>query len=92
MSEQRGLERATFLILLTFVSAAFFLVLWQFYGAIVWAIAVTVVFRPVERRIVIGLGGHRNIAALLTLLLIVAIVIVPAILITITLIHEATHL
>ena len=92
MSEQRGLERAFFLILLAFVSAAFFTVLWQFYGAILWAIAVTVVFRPVERRLAIRLGGRRNIAALLTLLLIIAIVIVPAILITISLIHEATHL
>lgn len=92
MSEQRGLERATFLILLTLVSVAFFLVLWQFYGAILWAIAVTVVFRPVERRILARLRGHRNTAALLTLLLIIAIVIVPAILITITLIQEATHL
>ncbi len=92
MSEQRGLERAFFLILLAFVSAAFFLVLWQFYGAILWAIAVTVVFRPVERRILAQVGGHRNIAALATLLLIIAIVIVPAILITISLIEEATLL
>lgn len=91
MSEQRGLERATFLILLTIVSAAFFLVLWQFYGAILWAIAVTVVFRPVERRILAKVGGRRNIAALATLLLIVAIVIVPAILITLSLIQEASN-
>ena len=90
MPEQTGLERATFLILLTLVSAAFFLVLWQFYGAILWAIAVTVVFRPVERRILARVGGHRNTAALLTLLLIVAIVIVPAILITLSLIEEAS--
>lgn len=92
MTEQRGLERAFFLILLAFVSAAFFTVLWQFYGAILWAIAVTVVFRPIERRLAIRLGGRKNIAALLTLLLIIAIVIVPAILVTISLIQEATHL
>ncbi|MEN3973487.1 AI-2E family transporter [Emcibacter sp. SYSU 3D8] len=92
MSEQHGIERATFLVLLTFVSAAFFLVLWQFYGAILWAIAVTVVFRPVQRRILNRIPGRQNAAALLTLLLIITLVILPGTLIIISLLQEASRL
>ncbi|MGE0669199.1 MAG: AI-2E family transporter [Sphingomonadales bacterium] len=90
MSEPRSLERSTFLFLLIAVTVAFFAVLWQFYGAILWAIAVTVVFRPIERRIAIR-THRRNLAALLTLLLIIAIVILPATLITISLMQEASR-
>jgi predicted PurR-regulated permease PerM len=87
-----SLERSTFLVLLIAVSVAFGLVLWQFYGAILWSIAVTVVFRPVERGIDRRLKGRRNLSALLTLLLIIAIVILPATLITVALLQEASRL
>ncbi len=88
----RSLERPTFLFLLIAVSVAFALVLWQFYGAILWAVAVTVVFRPVERRILHRMRGRRNLAALLALLLIIAIVILPGTLIAISLLQEASKL
>ena len=88
----RSLEKATFLFLLIAISAAFAVVLWQFYGAILWSIAVTVVFRPVERRLLKRLNGRKNLAALATLLLIIAIVILPATLITIALLQEASNL
>jgi predicted PurR-regulated permease PerM len=85
------MEKSTFLVLLIAVSAAFAVILWQFYGAILWSIAITVVFRPVERRILRKVKGHRNLAALLTLLLIIAIVILPATLVTITLLQEVSR-
>ncbi len=91
MDETSRLERSTFLFLLVAVTAAFFAVLWQYYGAILWAIAVTVVFRPVEQWIVLRLR-RRTLAALLTLLLIIAIVIVPAALITVSLLQESAKL
>jgi predicted PurR-regulated permease PerM len=86
----RGLERATFLFLLIATSLAFGLVLWQFYGAILWGIAAAVVFGPLNRRLLRSMPGRRNLAALITLLIIIAVVVLPATLITISLVQEVT--
>lgn len=86
----RGLEKSTFLFLLIATSLAFALILWPFFGALLWAVAVSVVFNPVYRRLLRSTPGHRNLAAGVTLLIILVMVILPATLIGISLIQEAS--
>ncbi len=87
----RSLEKAAFLFLLVAASAAFVWVMWPFYGAILWGIAVTVVFRPMHRRLLHRMPGRRTLVSLLVLLVIIGLVILPATLIIVSLLQEVSN-
>ena len=72
MIEHRG-----FLLLLTAVTLAFAWVLYPFYGAVLWAVVVAVLFSPVHRRLLLAMPGRPSLAAALTVLIIIAMVILP---------------
>lgn len=86
------IEDGVFVALVVLVSIAFALVVEPFFGAILWGVIVAILFIPVNQGLLKLIPGHRNSAALLTLLLIIAIVIVPAIILSIALVQEATAL
>jgi predicted PurR-regulated permease PerM len=83
------LEDRTFLWLLLAVSVLFALIVWPFYGAVLWAAIASILFAPVYRRLAASMGQRRNLAALATLAIIVVMVIVPLTLITAALVQEA---
>ena len=70
-----------FIILLVAVTAAFFWILQPFYGAILWGIASAIVFYPLHLRLRAATGNRQNLAAIITVLLVLAVVIVPIILV-----------
>jgi predicted PurR-regulated permease PerM len=78
--------------LLVAVSAAFAWVLLPFYGTILWAGIIALLFAPVQRRLLPRLKQRRTPAALLTLLLVLVIVVIPFALITAALAREAATL
>ena len=61
------LQRTVFLLLLAAVTAAFVWVLSPFFGAVFWAVALTLLFHGVFERISARVGRRRNVAAILTL-------------------------
>ncbi len=71
------LERRSFLILLGLISLLFALVLRPFWSAIFWATVVTVLFAPMQVRLLPRLGQRRTLTALITLLTLSVIVIIP---------------
>ena len=81
-----------FLVLLVAVSLAFGWILLPFYGAILWAVILALVFAPVQRWLGAILPGRRNLAALLTLLIIVGIVLIPLAFTGASIVSEATSL
>jgi len=83
------LEDRAFLLLVATVTVAFTLVLWPFYGAVLWGAAIAILFAPLYRNIRERFRGHANLAAVATLLIIVAIVIVPLILVGMLLVRQA---
>jgi predicted PurR-regulated permease PerM len=83
-----AIEDGFFLALIVVISLAFALVIEPFFAAVLWGIIAAILFGPVNRRLLKALPGHRNSAAGLTLILIIAMVIVPAIFITMALINE----
>lgn len=84
------LEDAGFLVLVLVVSLLFGWVVAPFFGAILWALVTTIMFAPVFRAILRRMPERRNLAALLTLGLIIGIVIIPAAVIAVGLVQEAT--
>jgi len=86
------LQNRTFLALLIIVTLAFGWVLWPFSSAVFWGATLALLFAPFYRRVLRRLGPHKNIAALITLLLCIVIVILPVSLITASLIREGALL
>ena len=78
-----------FRILLIAVTLAFAWILWPFYGAILWATIIAILFAPFHRRMVLSMGRRRNLAAIATLGVIVLVVIAPVTLIAGLLLQEA---
>lgn len=81
-----------FIVFLVVISLAFAWVITPFFGAILWAIVVTIVFAPVNRFILRKVGGRPNVAAIISLTLVVALVIIPAAFIIYSLINEVSGL
>lgn len=88
----RRLEDQGFLLLLVAVTLAFGWILTPFYGAILWAVVVAVIFAPLDRRLQARMGGRPNLAAAATVLIVIAMVILPLALITVSLLQEASGL
>jgi predicted PurR-regulated permease PerM len=86
------LEDGGFLALVLLVTLAFFWLVLPYFGAVLWGLVAAILFEPVYRRLNDRLGGRRGLAAGLTLLLILMIVIAPAIVLGISLIEEASRL
>lgn len=82
--ENRGLP-----LLLVVVSLALGWILLPFYGAILWGAIIALLFTPLYRRLLPKLKQRRTLAALLTLLFVLLIVILPMALITAALAREA---
>jgi predicted PurR-regulated permease PerM len=85
----RALEDRAFLTFVIIVTLAMMWIVAPFFGAILWALVAAIVFNGVYRRILLKMPKRANLAAMLTLLLIIAIVIIPAIAIGSLLIDEA---
>jgi predicted PurR-regulated permease PerM len=91
-ARESTLKDKAFLVLLVVVTLAFGWILLPFYGAILWAAVLGTVFAPVHLRLLNAMPGHPNIAALVTLLIIVTIVLLPLALTAGSLVAEATSL
>jgi len=88
----RRLEDGGFLVLLLAITAVFAWLILPFFGAIVWGVIVAILFRPIYLRLERLLGGWPNTAAALCILLIVALVVLPALLLGFSLVQEAANL
>ena len=78
------------MLLIVGVSLAFGWILQPFYGAVLWATVTAIMFAPLYRRLLEGLGQRRNCAAVSTVAIIIAIGILPLTLIGASLIVEAS--
>jgi predicted PurR-regulated permease PerM len=87
-----ALERRLPLLLLVGVSLALGWILLPFYGTILWAAIIALMFTPVHKRLLARMRHRRTLAALLTLLLVLVVVILPFALITAALANEAAGL
>ena len=86
------LERGFFLTLLTAVTLAFFWILLPFSGAVLWAIAFAILFTPMYKWLRHRMGGKATLAALVTLIICLVIVILPLTMVGFSLVGEIAML
>lgn len=72
------LQQASFLIILAVVSLLMAVIVWPFSQPLLWAALAAIMFQPLYRRVLRQVGGRRNPAAGLTLIIIFFLVMVPA--------------
>lgn len=82
----------TFLLLLLAVSAGFGWILWPYIGAIFWAVALAILFHPLNKRLLRRFPQKPNVATLITLLLCLVGVILPLVLIGASVVRETVHI
>ncbi len=82
------LQRGVFIALLAVVTAAFIWVLLPFFGAVLWGVALAILFNPLYKRLLKKMPGKKNWAALATLSICLFIVILPLAMIGISLVQE----
>ena len=96
MTERRHpgitLARSFLLVLVTASTVALLWLVAPFSGAILWAVIVAILFAPLNARLLSMMPGHRNCAAAATLFVIIAVVVVPAILLGVTLVQEMANI
>ncbi|WP_203142435.1 AI-2E family transporter [Marinobacter mangrovi] len=86
------LERRSFLAMLLVVSLAFLFLIKPFTGPIFWAVAIAVIFNPVQLWLIRRLPGRHNLVAFLTLMLCLVIVILPSLALISSLVTEGVGL
>lgn len=93
--KERGvwsLEDGGFAVLVLAVTLAFAWLLMPYFGAVLWGVVAAIVFGPLYRRIAASMWRRKGLAAGITLLVILAAVIFPALLLGVALIEEAAVL
>lgn len=85
------LQRGVFLLLLAAVTFAFALILRPFFGAVMWGVALAILFTPLYHRLLAKMGKRRNLAALTTLAICLVIVILPLALVGISVVQDVVE-
>ena len=78
----------SFVLLLAVVSLAFLWVIEPFWGSVFWSVVLALIFRPLQRKMVVWLKGRHNVSALLTLLIIMLLVVLPILLLALSIAAE----
>ncbi|MEH7881783.1 AI-2E family transporter [Rhizobium laguerreae] len=86
------LQRVSFYVLLVLVTIAFVAVVLPFYSAIFWAVVLAIIFFPLHARIEARLGGRGNLAAALSVLICLCVVIIPGLIVLSSLVQQGNHL
>ncbi len=91
MSKQT-VEYRAFIFVLALITLAFLTILQPFWSSIFWACVMTLLFFPLQRRLLARLDGRESLAALLTLLVGVFLVVIPVTVIAFAFVAEGAQL
>ncbi len=86
------IHHKAFLLLLALVTIAFFRILLPFYGAVLWAVILAIIFQPMHRTLEYRLYPRQNLAAALSTLICVVIAVIPMTMIASAMVAEGTKL
>ncbi len=82
------LQRQSFLLLLGLVTLAFAWILIPFYGAVLWAVILAIVFRPLQKRLERRFGVGSSLGAAISVLFCVVLAVMPMIVIVGSVVSE----
>ena len=86
--KQFTLPQNSFLLLLTIVTIAFLWILLPYSGAVFWGVVFAIIFAPLQSRLLRATKGKPTVAALLSLLVTVLMVLLPLAMITASLVDQ----
>lgn len=86
------IQELSFFAVIIMVTAAFVWLTMPFYGAVLWAVILAVLFDPLHRKLEKWLGRRRNVAAVISVLACICIVVIPGSMILAALAQEAADL
>jgi predicted PurR-regulated permease PerM len=84
----RVFQDKAFLLLVVAVSLAFAWILWPFFGALLWATVLAIMFAPLYRRLRESMRQRNTLAAMASVMIILLIVVLPAAVIASLLVQE----
>jgi predicted PurR-regulated permease PerM len=87
-----AIQNVSFVILVALTTLAFLWLIASFIMPVFWAAVLATIFFPLQRRYVALLGRRRSLAALATMLTIIAIVVVPLFFVGLAISREAAYL
>jgi predicted PurR-regulated permease PerM len=87
--QQYTFQQKVFLALLGIITIAFVWILLPYGGAVFWGVVLAIIFAPVYRTLLQRTRNKPNLAALITLLMILVMVILPLTLISVSIINQA---
>lgn len=76
--KRQTIQNASLIALVLITTIALIWIVLPFYGGVLWAVILAILFTPLHDRLVRGLGGRRNLAAILSVLACIFIVVIPA--------------
>ena len=88
----KKIEDRAFILLVLLATIAFAWVLAPFFGAILWGLVVALLFNSLNLRLRKAMGHRRSVASAATILFVIVIAIVPLILISTSLGHQASEI
>ncbi|MFC3059817.1 AI-2E family transporter [Paenirhodobacter populi] len=91
-TEEKREQTTSFNVLIVVVSLAFIWLIVPYYGAILWATILAILFHPLQVRLTVLFRGHRSIAAIVSVLACICIVVLPGSALLAALAQQATDL
>lgn len=88
---RQTVENRGFIIMLVLITLAFLAILWPFWSAIFWACVMALLFFPLQRKLLTKIN-NRSLAAGMTLLAGVILVVIPATMIVFAFVREGAQL
>jgi predicted PurR-regulated permease PerM len=85
-------QHKAFMLLLALVTLAFFRILLPFYGAVLWAVILVIIFQPLHRVVERLLAPRSNLAAAASTLVCIVIAVIPMLFLVLSLFSEASQL
>ncbi len=90
--QTENLQRKAFLALLVAVSVAFLWVIFPMFGALLWGVTFAILFAPLHKRLQKNLRLGPSWAAILSTLLVLLLVVLPAVVVSGMVVQEASAL
>jgi predicted PurR-regulated permease PerM len=85
-------EDGSFLAVVAIVTLLFAWLMAPYFGAILWSLVAAILFQPATRKLAVHLNGRKGVASALMLVLILALIILPALVLGSSLVQEAASL
>jgi predicted PurR-regulated permease PerM len=85
-----ALEHGFLLLIVVIATLAFVWLIGPFIGAILWGVIAAILFAPLNARLLRVMPRHHNLSAVATVLIIIAVAIIPSMLFSIAMYSQAT--